>query len=442
MLSLSMPRRSFLKLGAAVATVVGLAPSVQTAAGAGRSPVSSAPLETRDRVRGLILGSFIGDALGGPIEFQDPVKVHALSNPPKLWGDGEVLDGGAMQELLARTRLRGYSDLRPVPEPYAHWSFNAPAGTITDDSRHKLILIDALLRAGRSGRRPFDDKAMAKAFLEWPRLPKVAKHSEYDKLAIDWLEEWQKPARWVLGDRKVGRALPPERMWNGLPTCCGQMTSLPLAALFPGDPSGAYRAAYQIGFFDNGWGRDMNAALVAALATALQTPNTGASPTELWRPVLKALRETDPFGYRKVPWCQRAIDRWMDLAHRFTSSADRHPARLFAALEQEFRQTVKWEAQVPFVVSLSVLEMCDYHPVASMQMSMEWGHDTDSYASLTGAFVGAFYGSKAFPDHLALPVIQLLEQHYGEDLDRLVDGLEALRTRTSMSKFFGFTDAV
>ena len=47
MLSLSMPRRSFLKLGAAVATVVGLAPSVQTAAGAG----SQSESVTRDRER-------------------------------------------------------------------------------------------------------------------------------------------------------------------------------------------------------------------------------------------------------------------------------------------------------------------------------------------------------------------------------------------------------
>ena len=40
-----------------------------------------------NKIKGLILGSCIGDALGGPIEFQGHVEIQASPNPPKLWTD-------------------------------------------------------------------------------------------------------------------------------------------------------------------------------------------------------------------------------------------------------------------------------------------------------------------------------------------------------------------
>ena len=37
-----------------------------------------------NKIKGLILGSCIGDALGGPIEFQGHPEIQATPNPPKL----------------------------------------------------------------------------------------------------------------------------------------------------------------------------------------------------------------------------------------------------------------------------------------------------------------------------------------------------------------------
>ncbi|HAV62578.1 MAG TPA: hypothetical protein DCY13_09460 [Verrucomicrobiales bacterium] len=376
---------------------------------------SSASL--RDRIHGLMVGSMIGDALGGPIEFQPAERIAALVNPPRRWQFGDVMDEAARKETGQRLELRAYTDLRPEPQPYAHWIPNAPAGTITDDSRHKLILLEAFKRAEETGRWPLTVNHYAQAHLDWPKRPAIQGRPSYAALCTDWLREWEQGARWVLGERDPATALPPERMWGGLPTCSGQMALLPLAALFPGRPEQAYRATYQLGFFDNGFGKDLNAALVAGLAAALVQPaTTPAEISEAWTAIETAMRQTDPYAYAKVPWVTRPVDRWLGLARKLAREADRQPARLFAALEAEFQQTIKWEAQVPFVVAFACLKLCDHDPLAALQLSVEWGHDTDSYAQVVGAFIGAVHGAGVFPETMRNAVEARLSADFGVDL--------------------------
>jgi ADP-ribosylglycohydrolase len=54
----------------------------------------------------------------------------------------------------------------------------------------------------------------------------------------------------------------------------------------------------------------------------------------------------------------------------------------------------------------------------SRPLSTEWGHDTDSYASLLGAFIGAKHGVTLFPDHLKTPVHERLMADFGADLSK------------------------
>lgn len=422
-----MTRREFLAAGI-------LSPLLPRALG-GAASVAEPPVDRLSRVCGLIFGGAVGDALGGPIEFQDPARIQALPRPPRAWKDPEEqLDAAGRKAAAGRLFLRSYADLRPQPESYGQWNVNAAPGTITDDTRHKLVLLHALHAAETTKAWPLGVKDLARSYLEWPATPAVTATPAYAALAADWLEEWQLGARWVLGERDPVRALPPERMWVGLPTCCGQMTSLPIAALFPGQPEKAYRAAYELGYFDNGWGRDLNAAIVAGLATALATPLDPASPARAWGKVLAAMRETDPFAYRKVRWTQRAVDRWLDLALKLAADARGRPARLFAALEEEFKTNSKWEAQVPFVVTFACLAIADHDPLAALALSLEWGHDSDSYAQLVGAFVGALHGVELLrPEWVATVRERLLADH-GVDLDRECLFLERLaeegRTRS------------
>ncbi len=403
-----MTRRDFLHL---TAGTVFLPPGLLPAAGT--APTTSLP----DRIRGLIYGSALGDAFGGPIEFQPRESVARLSHPPKAWRDDEVLDDAARRATLDRLILRDYSALRPEPESYGQWNTRARPGTVTDDTRHKLVLLHALREAEEKNQWPLTTAGLARAYLNWPAQPAIAARPAYATLAADWLEEWQFAARWILGERDLSKARPPERMWQSLPTCCGQMTLPPLACLYPGRPEAAYRAAWDLAFFDNGFGRDMNAALVAALAQALVVPIDPEESRRAWEVILATLRGTDPFHFGRIRWSQRAVHRWLDFALDAARSAHGRPARFFARLEREFQHTTKWEAQVPFAAVFGCLELADYDPLVALQLSMEWGHDTDSYAQLLGAFIGAVHGISLFREEWRNAVAGSLREDFAFDLD-------------------------
>ena len=186
----------------------------------------------------MLYGSAIGDALGGPIEFQSTEAIAQLRPQPKVWQKDELFDAEA---AIERLQLRPYAPLRPKSESYGQWGENAPAGTITDDTRHKLILLEALHQSKGAPNK----QTLAKVYMDWPSK---ALSTELAGLNQDWLEEWRYASAWVLGIRDPTIARPPERLWQGLPTCCGQMTSLPLAALYPGKPVNAYRACYELSY--------------------------------------------------------------------------------------------------------------------------------------------------------------------------------------------------
>jgi ADP-ribosylglycohydrolase len=391
----------------------------------------------RAKTEGLLIGSLIGDALGGPIEFQGHDQIQATPNPPKRWTDTiELLDQKAIREAGNRIYLREYKFLRPVPEPYGHWGVNAPPGTVTDDSRHKIILMNMLKKAVQKKNLILTDKILAQTYLDWSASNTIRNHAGYDTLCAQWLGESYKAIHWLQGNRELGKAYPLERLWNALPTCYGQMTLPPLAAIYPGDPEQAYRAAYAVAYFDNGFARDMNAALVAGLSVALASDSKMQSAEQIWQNIFNAMRTTDPFAYQQVPWSERAVERWLNVSIQFAKESGGSPAKLFALLDKEFQNTIKWEAQVPFVVIFSAILICQYDPLAAMQLSIEWGWDHDSYAQLLGAFVGAIYGPEIFSDSDRSSVKQRLVLDYDEDIDNWVTLLSELRERPSKRKLF------
>jgi ADP-ribosylglycohydrolase len=388
---------------------------------------ATAQTNTSNKIAGLLYGTFIGDALGGPIEFWDHASIQATPNPPKLWKEGELITADEIEKAAERIHFREYKYLRPLPEPYGHWTSNAAPGTVTDDSRHKFILMHCLRKAAARNKFPVVDKDLAKAYRDWSKSKMITTHSGYDTLVQQWLGESFKTINWVLGDRKIGIAYPPERLWNALPTCYGQMSLTPLAAIYAGDTVNAYLNTYSLAWFENGFAKDMIAALNAGLAKALTLNATTSSNEELWTEVLGAIKNTDPYAYAQVPWSERAVHRWLRVVDTLVQKAQGSPYTLFQLLEKEFEYTVKWEAQVPFVVIFCCVKICNYNPLAALQLSIEWGWDHDSYAQLLGAFVGAIYGPDIFKDELKNTVAKRLYLDYDENIDEWVTTLVKLQ---------------
>ncbi len=379
----------------------------------------------------MLLGSILGDAAGGPVEFQSLDRVTAAYPLFKRWSADETLTPAKLTKRAGAFVLDSYEALRPKPEPYAHWTPMAPAGTATDDTRHKIPVMNALRTVRAEARWPLSTVDLARAYVAYPQSSFIRSRPDYVVLADDWLEEYLLAARWVLGERDPAKAKPLTRLWGGLATNAGQMALLPLAGLFPGDPDNAYRLAYDVGFMDVGTAKDINASLVAGLAVCLGRAETATpSPEALDAFLEAAVLSADPHGYGQIPWTERRVSRWLNLATRCAVDANGKPARLFERLNHELSDAIKWEAQVPLVVAFAVMRCCRYDLLASLQTCLEFGHDTDSYAQMIGAYLGALYGASAFPKQLSEPVTERFRLDYGEDLDEWVDLL--LSTRASL----------
>ena len=381
----------------------------------------------RNKIKGLLTGTLIGDALGGPIEFQEHPAIQATPNPPKRWKEGELITETTLKEARERIYFREYKYLRPMPEPYAHWSANAAPGTITDDSRHKIILMYMLRHALQKNQWPVSDKTLAQAYLDWSKSKTIQTHPGYDTLCAQWLDESYKAINWLFGNREIGKAYPLERLWNALPTCYGQMALTPIAALYPGEPEKAYLATYHLAYFDNGSAKDMNAALVAGLATGLTLDPATMNNEYLWNKVFETMKTTDPYAYAKVPWCERSVERWLNLADLYVKEAKGSPEKLFERLDKELLNDIKWEAHVPFVLIFSAVKICNYDPLAALQLSIEWGWDHDSFAQLLGAFVGAIYGPGIFKEDMKTTITKRLQADYDESIDEWVSTLTKIQ---------------
>lgn len=378
----------------------------------------------RNKVRGLITGTLLGDALGGPIEFQGHQEIQASPDPPKLWTDTtDLMNEAAIKAAGERMYFREYKYLLPFVQPYGCWSENAPPGTVTDDSRHKMILMYMLRKAFQKNQWPLADKNYAQAYLDWSKSGLIKSHPGYDTLCPQWLGESYKAINWIMGSREKGKAYPVERLWNALPTCYGQMALTPVAALYPGEPEKAYLAAYNIAWFDVGFAKDMVAASVAGISVALTLDPAKMTNEQLWNNVFEAMKKTDPYDYAEVPWCERQVQRWLNVADLYVKEANGSPAKLFALLDKEFMYTTKWEAQVPYLVIFSVLKLCNYDPLAAMQLSIEWGNDHDTYPQFLGAFVGAIYGPDIFKANMRTAVTKRVQLDYNENIDEWVNTL-------------------
>jgi ADP-ribosylglycohydrolase len=202
---------------------------------------------------------------------------------------------------------------------------------------------------------------------------------------------------------------PPDRVWGGIPTMAGQMPYLPLAALHAGEPQNAYLATWDANILDVAYAKDITAAIVAGLSRALEGDGN-------WEAVTSAMKETDPYHFGEVPWVPRKTNFWIAKAHEFVERSGGVLKILYQLFEAELHAQTWWEAHVPLVVSLAFLEITHYHPLASLQLCIEFGRDSDSYAQVVGAFTGAMYGYQVFPQDMLNEVNAIMEEQYRQNM--------------------------
>jgi len=350
------------------------------------------------KIEGMLIGSAIGDAAGGPVEFVNPPERSFWSTTEKKITSDGILELGSL------FKLRSYSK---EAEPFAQWESYGPAGTITDDTRFKLIFFNTL----KNYNGELKMQNFAQSVLDFRKELLEKYQDNYD----EWIPEIEYATNWALGKRD--NAYPVERIWGGIPTMEGQMPFLPIAALNPDDPDWCYKKTYELGYFDIGIAKDINSALVAGLARALQVDGD-------WDKFEKAMRNVDPYNYNNILYVNRQLTKWLDLSHNLVRDADGNIARLFILLEENLETVYWWEAWVPIVVVMACAEIVEYDPLASMQLMMEFGHDTDSYAQVMGAVMGAIHGKEIWPEDIRKAVNDQMKEQFGQNVDdwmKLID---------------------
>jgi len=343
------------------------------------------------KIEGMLIGSAIGDAAGGPVEFvHPPLRSFWTITDKKITQEG-------IEELGSLFKLRAYPK---NAEPFAQWEPYGPEGTITDDTRFKMILFNTL--------KKYDGELTMKNFAQSVLDFRDELPEKYQDNFDEWIPEIAFATNWALGERN--NAYPPERIWGGIPTMEGQMPFLPIAALNPEDPEWCYLKTYELGYFDIGIAKDINSALIAGLARALQTDGS-------WQNFEDAMRTVDPYKYNEVLYVNRQLTKWLDLSHDLVKKADGNIARLFVLLKENLETVYWWEAWVPVVVVVACAEIVDYHPMASMQLMMEFGHDTDSYAQVMGAVLGAIHGKEIWPEEIRRTLNDRMKEHFNQNVD-------------------------
>lgn len=396
-----------------------------------------------ERIRGLLIGSLLGDALGGPIEFLDSDRLPENMPHERRRPATSTIDVRRQTELANSLELRGYESLRPDTAAYGPWRRSAPAGTITDDSRHKIIVLRAIKRSLSSNagdQITFDRPRLANEYLRPMRH--VVPAGELADQAVQILDregfrQYRHAASWWASptdqsrDGKIKtdspftgeRPLPPERLWAGVPNCSGQMALLPLAAIFAGQPEACYKATYNIDFLDSDHAVDFCAAINAGIAEVLSSRHEAADSGQRIQSVVGAMRSIDPFDYQQIPYAGRPFAKWLQRGVDWATAADQIPQRLFSRLESEGKPNYWWDAHFTFVVPFAILHLCPDNPMAAMNLCLDFGHDTDSYAQLLGAWIGAIYGPDVFPRSMVRAVEHRLSVDYGETIDDWCDTL-------------------
>jgi ADP-ribosylglycohydrolase len=419
-------RREFVRLLAGGAFSACATPSLAGPESSFSTHLESSSESQRDRMLGLLYGGLIGDALGGPLEFSKAAASEKRLANVRTWDDERILAASDRERMSNSIPLHEYSRLRPDTAPYGPWIADAPAGTLTDDSRHKIVLLRAL-QAANEKERPLRQTDLAEAFLSFE--PKMSEQSadvgtpQTKALNEEGFREYRYAARWLLGERDLELARPVERLWSGVNNCSGQMMFPPLSIRYSGEPEKAYRRTFELDFIDAPVARDFAAALNAGLAAALDADLDSASPQDRWTKLLEAMRLTDPYKFREVPFAGRQLDRWLDRIPDWLDRAANRPKVLFEILETEGKPVYWWDAHFTLIVPIAILHLCKFDPLAAMHLTLDFGHDTDSYAQVLGCMIGAVHGISVFPPSHVRAVRSRLFEEYGESLEQWVEHL-------------------
>ena len=306
----------------------------------------------KSRIEGAMYGGAIGDAVGGPVEGRPRDLIE------ELHGTREVTD------MLPYVR----KDENGKPKVFAQ------PGKTTDDTHFKNLLCQAIQKkGGRVDAEDFaneltlDDKF---AYLIM-RMGLIRLHLLRNNYTADSYGQSHMPVVDTAAHHG-GKGLPPA---NG-----AVMMISPVGMLYPGQPHEAYLAGYEIACaIQQGYSADMAGVVASGVAAAL-IPDTNA------RTIADTMMEFAPQSAKAL------LEATLELVDK---SAD------MSTFREAFHEKLLIHFLDPgevVAVAVAGLLLGDGKFEESTLNAVNFGRDTDSIATITGAIAGALNGISAIPD--------------------------------------------
>jgi ADP-ribosylglycohydrolase len=345
---------------------VGSVPSTNAPSAVRRGPDD----ELERRAVGCLVGSAVGDALGGPTEGHSP---EAIRNRY----------GGPVSGLVG-----------PF---YADWRTRKPAspyhkgdGHVTDDT----LMTHLLVRVYETRRDHLSAYDLAELFVplileELVWIPEL--HTETVPLQRIFLAE-----KWIVARLYHAHADPREAGVGNIVNCGAAMYMAPVGIANVGDPQGAYNEAIDIsGAHQWSYGREAAGVFAAAVAAAL-------SPGATVESVVASCLDVAHDGTRSAIEC--VCERASTLAAHPIDAADvlREAVAPYDSVGPDYRQPAldarrpsRLRAIEELPIALGMLVLAEGNYEDAVLGGVNYGRDADSIASMAGALAGALNGAEA-----------------------------------------------
>lgn len=294
-----------------------------------------------ERASGMLVGVAVGDALGMPTEFLTPETI--------------------------REWYGAITTLRAADQRHPHRAL--PAGSVTDDTDHTLLLANVVLERGT-----VEPRAWAERLLAWGTSPRVVANRFVGPSTLKTLEALKEGA-------------PLERVPRAGTSCGAAMRVAPLAIAFADRDrlEAEVVRSCSVSHFTTtaiSGAMAMAFALSAALGQGADVDVVAAAAQE------GARRGLEHGDWHWTPPIGRRIERALDWAR--TLEREEVLSNLFDLTGVDMFA----DQLVPAAIALAAL--ADGDPHDAMTMAANLGGDSDTLASMTGSLCGALRGVNAF----------------------------------------------
>lgn len=369
--------------------------------------------ELADKVKGMLVGSAIGDAMGAPTEMWSREAIQ------REYGWVENLD----------------SMVREV-SPEGIWKVNLPAGGTTDDTRWKKLMFEYLEEQDEFELNPQEFsvhliREYEQYFQDFKSLkPEEMEALEYANLRVLWLQEWYKVSLSVRENDLMAYQKALGKFYGGEMVCAGLLYSPAIGLRYPGQPEKAYEQAYRLSLYDIGYAKDISA-LSAAMTAAAMTAEGDKMK------LLDVLRSVDPESFFKSRLVGRSSYRALQTALSISgkvntatsmenqlsdaASLKENAMKLAFSLLDEHLQDMPFHAGEIHLQVLTAMLVSDFDFQDSLTFLVNYGRDNDTTAAILGAILGAFHGYEKLPDAMKNQVMTVNKNILDIDLNELAE---------------------